>query len=234
MHGINEIEKLFAKYLKATALKNVSTYIIKCRILYKRKMTQNKKLLLFITLLMFISINSQVSKTNKSTLPDWRKETFEYAKQTIPSKTNNSNSGEEIPLTLKKAYITKIDNNPVVLAICALDTKEKDTSSFTYFFISPETNQKISEFWSVSTVKGCDLTIPAFVIKDITGDKKDDFIFLELYNDKCSGNYWILSNFHQIKPKTTKNELDFYLKLRNDMRINRKIKLTEAGLLQKS
>ena len=182
---------------------------------------------------MFIHISSQESKTNTNTLPDWRKDTFEYAKQTIPSKINNNNTGEEIPINLQKAYVTKVDNDPVVLAICTLEKKDKETSSLTYFFISPKTNQKISEFQSIFTVKGCDLTIPAFLIKDINGDKNDDFIFLELYNDKCSGDYWIASNFHQIKPKTTKNDLDYYLKLRNDTRINRKIKMTEVGLLQK-
>lgn len=196
-------------------------------------MTQNNKLLLFITLLMFISINSQENKANTYALLDWRKDAFGYAKKIIPSKINNNNTGEEIPIVLQKAYITKVDNDPVVLVICTLDIKDKEASSFTYFFISPKTNKRISEFQSVSTVKGCNLTIPAFVIKDINGDKKDDFIYLELYNDKCSGDFWISSNFHQIKPETTKNDLDYYLKLRNDTRINRKIKMTEVGLLQK-
>ena len=182
---------------------------------------------------MFIRINSQESKTNTKALPDWRKDIFGYAKKIIPSKINNNNTGEEIPIILQKAYITKVDNDTIVLATCAFEKKNKETSSLTYFFINPKTNQKISEFQSVSTVKGCDLTILAFVIKDINDDKNDDFIFLELYNDKCSGDYWIASNFHQIKPKATKNDLDYYLKLRNDTRINRKIKMTEVGLLQK-
>ncbi len=196
-------------------------------------MIQNNKLLFFITLLMFICINSQESKTNTNALPDWRKDTFGYAKKIIPSKINNNNTGEEIPVSLQKAYITKVDDDPVVLAVCTFERNDKETSSLTYFFINPKTNRRISEFQSLSTVKGCDQTIPAFLIKDLNGDKKDDFIFLELYNDKCSGDYWIASNFHQIKPETTKNDLDYYLKLRNDTRINRKIKMTEAGLLQK-
>jgi len=138
-----------------------------------------------------------------------------------------------IPVTLKKAYITKADNDPVVLAVCKVENGNKETSSLTLFFISPKTNQMVSKFKSVFTVKGCDLTIPAFVIKDIDGDKKDDFIFLQLYDDKCKGDYWVSSNFHQIKPETTKNELDYYLKLRNDTRINRKVTTAEIGQLQK-
>ena len=134
---------------------------------------------------------------------------------------------------MKKNYITKVDNEQVVLAVCAVESGNKETASLTYFFISPKTNQAISKFKSVSTVKGCDLTIPAFVVKDINGDKKDDFIFLELYNDKCKGDYWIKSNFHQIKPETTRGELDYYLKLRNDMSINRKVKTAEISTLQK-
>jgi hypothetical protein len=197
-------------------------------------MIQNSKLLFFISLLLFISATAQKSKAViPSTFPDWRKDTFDYAKQIVPSKIKNDNTGELIPVTLKKAYITKADNDPVVLAICTVERDDKETSSLTYFFISPETNQMVSKFKSVLTVKGCDLTIPAFVIKDINGDKKDDFIFLELYNDKCKGDYWIGSNFHQIKPATTKNELDYYLKLRNDMRINRKVTTAETGQLQK-
>ena len=138
-----------------------------------------------------------------------------------------------IPVTLKKAYITKADNDPVVLAVCKVENGNKETSSLTFFFISPKTNQMVSKFKSFLTVKGCDLTIPAFVIKDIDGDKKDDFIFLQLYDDKCKGDYWVSSNFHQIKPETTKNELDYYLKLRNDTRINRKVTTAEIGQLQK-
>ncbi len=200
----------------------------------KREITQNNKLLFFVTLLMCINASAQKSKTNTlSNFPDWKKDTFKYAEQTVPSKIKNNNTGEEIQVILQKAYLTKVDHDPTVLAICTLGRKDKETLSFTYFFISPETNQKISEFQSVSTVKGCDLTIPAFVIKDINGDKKDDFIFLELYNDQCSGDFWISSNFYQIKPQTTKNDVDYYLKLRNDTRINRKIKITEIGLLQK-
>lgn len=102
----------------------------------------------------------------------------------------------------------------------------------TYYFINPRTNKRISDFQSVMTVKGCDFDIPAFVIKDINEDGKDDFIFLELYNDKCNGDYWINSNFNQIKPNTTKNDLGYYLKLKNDMRINRKIEKADTAILQ--
>lgn len=197
-------------------------------------MTQNSKLLFSVCLLVFIITTAQKSKiSTPNKFPDWRNDTFAYAKQVLPSKIKNENSGELIPITVKKAYITKADRDPVVLVICTLDRDDKETSSLTYFFISPETNQMVSKFKSVVTVKGCDLSIPAFVIKDINGDQKDDFIFLELYNDQCKGDYWISSNFHQIKPKTTKNELDYYLKLRNDTRINRKVKVTEADQLQK-
>jgi hypothetical protein len=197
-------------------------------------MTKNNKLLLFISLVVCISVTAQKSKTSpQNILPDWRKDTFNYAKQIVPSKIKNDNTGELFPVTLKKAYLTKADNDPVVLAICTVERADKETSSLTYFFISPKTNQMVSKFKSVLTVKGCDLTIPAYVIKDIDGDKKDDFIFLELYDDQCKGDYWISSNFHQIKPQTAKNELDYYLKLRNDMRINRKVTTAEIGQLQK-
>ncbi|MGC5746319.1 hypothetical protein [Chryseobacterium sp. NFX27] len=197
-------------------------------------MTKSNKLLFFISLLVFTGVTAQKSKTStQNILPDWRKDTFNYAKQIVPSKIKNDNTGELIPVTLKKDYITKADNDPVVLAICTVENGHKETSSLTYFFINPKTNQIISKFKSVLTVKGCDLTIPAFVIKDIDGDKKDDFIFLELYNDRCKGDYRISSNFHQIKPETTKNELDYYLKLRNDIRINRKVTTAETGQLQK-
>lgn len=192
------------------------------------------RLLFFIALFLFIGAHAQTNKTHTpKVLPDWRKDTFAYTKQVIPSKIKNDNTGELFPITLKKAHITKVDNEQVILAICALESGDKETASLTYFFISPKTNQAISKFKSVSTVKGCDLTIPAFVVKDINGDKKDDFIFLELYNDKCKGDYWVKSNFHQIKPETTRGELDYYLKLRNDMSINRKVKTTETGMLQK-
>lgn len=192
------------------------------------------RLLFFIVLFIFTGAHAQNSKIHtRNVLPDWRKDTFGYTKQVIPSKIKNDNTGELFPITLKRAYITKADNEEVVLAICDVERDDKETVSLTYFFISPKTNQTISEFKSVSTVKGCDLNIPAFVVKDINGDKKDDFIFLELYNDKCQGDYWISSNFHQIKPETTRGELDYYLKLRNDTRINRKVKTTETGMLQK-
>jgi len=198
-----------------------------------KEIRQIKRLLFFLFLLIFISINAQKSKTDiQSKLPDWRNDPFGYAEKVIPKKINGYN-GELIPATLQKADITKVDQEQVVLAICTVEGNNKETSSLTYFFISPKTNQLISQFQSVLTVKGCDISIPAYVIKDINGDKKDDFIFLELYDDKCKGDYWISSNFHQIKPVTTKNELDDYLKLRNDMRINRKVKTTETGSLQK-
>lgn len=191
-------------------------------------------LLFFIALFLFTGAYAQKSKIpSKNVLPDWRKDTFAYTKQVIPSKIKNDNTGELFPITLKRASIIKVDNEQVILAICALESGVKETASLTYFFISPKTNQTISKFKSVSTVKGCDLTIPAFVVKDINGDKKDDFIFLELYNDKCKGDYWIASNFHQIKPETTRGELDYYLKLRNDMSINRKVKTAEISTLQK-
>lgn len=133
-----------------------------------------------------MSAAAQKDKMNTSKiLPDWKKNTFDYAQQIVPSKIKNDNTGEMIPVTLKKAYITKADNDPVVLAVCTVENGNKETSSLTFFFISPKTNQMISKFKSVLTVKGCDLTIPAFVIKDIDGDKKDDFIFLQLYDDKC-------------------------------------------------
>lgn len=194
------------------------------------KMKEIKRLLFFIFLLIFISLNAQKSKMDiQSKVSDWRNDPFGYAEKIIPKKIN----GELIPITLKKAYITKVDQEEAVLAICTVEKNNKETSSLTYFFISPKTNQMISQFQSVLTVKGCNLSIPAFVIKDINGDKKDDFIFLELYDDKCKGDYWISSNFHQIKPVTTKNELDDYLKLRNDIRINRKVKMTETESLQK-
>jgi len=198
-----------------------------------KEIRQIKRLLFFLFLLIFISINAQKSKTDiQSKLPDWRNDPFGYAEKVIPKKINGYN-GELIPATLQKADITKVDQEQVVLAVCTVERNNKETSSLTYFFISPKTNQLISQFQSVLTVKGCDISIPAYVIKDINGDKKDDFIFLELYDDKCKGDYWISSNFHQIKPVTTKNELDNYLKLRNDMRINRKVKTTETGSLQK-
>jgi hypothetical protein len=191
------------------------------------------RLLFFILLLMFTGAHAQKGKIHTTNvLPDWRKETFGYAKQVIPSKIKNDNTGELFPITLKRAYITKADNEEVVLAICALETNDKETVSITYFFISPKTNHTISKPKSVSTVKGCDLNIPAFVVKDINGDKKDDFVFLELYNDKCQGDYWISSNFHQIKPETTRGELNYYLTLRNDTRINRKVNPAEIGMLQ--
>ncbi|MDW9379479.1 hypothetical protein [Chryseobacterium sp. JV558] len=193
-------------------------------------MKEIKRLLFFIFLLIFIGFNAQKSKMDiQSKVSDWRNDPFGYAEKIIPKKIND----ELIPITLKKAYITKVDQEEVVLAICAVEKNNKETSSLTYFFISPQTNQMISQFQSVLTVKGCNLSISAFVIKDINGDKKDDFIFLELYDDKCKGDYWISSNFHQIKPVTTKNELDDYLKLRNDIRINRKVKTTETESLQK-
>jgi len=192
------------------------------------------KLLFFIALFLFNGAHAQKRTTQtQKVLADWRKATFAYTKQVIPPTIKNDNTGEVFPVTLKKASLTKVDNEQVVLAICALESSDKETASLTYFFISPKTNQAISKFKSVSTVKGCDLTIPAFVVKDINGDKKDDFIYLELYNDKCNGNYWVKSNFHQIKPETTRGELDYYLKLRNDMRINRKVKTAEISTLQK-
>ena len=195
---------------------------------------KRSRLLFFIALFLFTGAHAQTNKTHTpKVLPDWRKDTFAYTRQVIPSTIKNDNTGEVFPVALKRASLTKVDNEPVVLAVCALENGDKETASLTYFFISPKTNQTISKFKSVSTVKGCDLTIPAFVVKDINGDKKDDFIFLELYNDKCKGNYWIKSNFHQIKPKTTRGELDYYLKLRNDMRINRKVKTAEISTLQK-
>jgi len=193
-----------------------------------KEIRQIKRLLFFLFLLIFISINAQNSKTDiQSKLPDWRNDPFGYAEKVIPKKINGYN-GELTPVTLQKADITKVDQEQVVLAVCMVEGNNKETSSLTYFFINPKTNQMISQFQSVLTVKGCDISIPAYVIKDINGDKKDDFIFLELYDDKCKGDYWISSNFHQIKPLTTKNELDNYLKLRNDMRINRKVKTTET------
>jgi hypothetical protein len=192
------------------------------------------KLLFFIALFIFTGAHAQKSKVpTRSILPDWREDTFGYAKQVIPLKIKNGKNGKLFPVALKRAYIIKADNKEVVLAICAVASENKETASLTYFFISPKTNQTVSNFKSVSTVNGCDLNIPAFVVKDINGDKKDDFIFLELYNDKCKGDYWIKSNFHQIKPETTRGELDYYLKLRNDMRINRKVKTNEIGMLQK-
>lgn len=64
-------------------------------------------------------------------------------------------------------------------------------------------------------------------------DFRSENLYFELQN---WGNYQlclIIRLIHQIKPKKRKNDLDYYLKLRNDTRINRKIKMTEAGLLQK-
>lgn len=196
-------------------------------------MTKKSKILFFIFLLVFIGADAQKGTMSPSNIfPDWIKNTFDYAKQIVPSKIKNNN-GDIFPVTLKKTYITKADKDPVVLAICTVENGNKEISSLTYFFISPKTNHIVSKFKSVLTVKGCDLTIPAFVIKDIDGDKKDDFIFLELYDDKCKGDYWISSNFHQIKSETTNNELDYYLKLRNDKRTNRKVTTAETDQLQK-
>ncbi|MCJ8155720.1 hypothetical protein MKJ01_18350 [Chryseobacterium sp. SSA4.19] len=144
-------------------------------------MRKYKRLLLFISLFIFIVTTAQ--KNNKgvsNVLPDWRKDTFDYAKQIIPKEVKNPASQELIPITIKKAYITNLDHNPIVLAICAVDSESKGTSSLTYFFISPKTNQLASKFRSVLTIEGCDYSIPAFVIKDIDGDQKDDLIFLEL------------------------------------------------------
>lgn len=197
-------------------------------------MKHNIIILYFINL-FFISCNGQDSKINNAaSLPDWKTNTYDYAKQIIPKKIESSGDHHKLTtINLKKTYLTKVDNDTIVLAICSLETIDKTKSALTYYFISPKTNKRISEFQSVMTVKGCDYDIPAFVIKDITNDGKDDFIFLELYNEQCNGDYWIKSNFHQINPTTTKNELDFYTKLRNDMKINRKIEKAEKDLLQK-
>lgn len=198
-------------------------------------MKRNILIICFINLFL-TSCNGQDKKTDKSTvqLPDWQTHTFDYTKQIIPKEIENSYDYEFSPITLKKTYITKVNNQTVILAICSIENSDKTLSELTYYFIDPTTNKRISEFQSVMSVRGCEFDIPAFVIKDINNDGKDDFIFLELYNDKCSDDYRLKSNFHQISPKTVQDELGFYLELRGDTRINGNIKKSEIPFLQKS
>ena len=198
-------------------------------------MKQNILIICFINLFL-TCCNGQDKKTENSTipLPDWQTQTFDYTKQIIPKEIENSYDYEFSPVTLKKIYITKVDNQTVILAICSIENSDKTLSELTYYFINPKTNKRISKFQSVMSVRGCEFDIPAFVIKDINNDGKDDFVFLELYNDKCSDDYRLKSNFHQIDPKTVQDELGFYLKLRDDTRINGNIKKSEIPFLQKN
>ena len=101
------------------------------------------RLLFFIALFLFTGAHAQKSKIpSKNVLPDWRKYTFDYTKQVIPSKIKNDNTGELFPITLKRASIIKVDNEQVILAICALESGVKETASLTYFFIIPKTTQE--------------------------------------------------------------------------------------------
>lgn len=193
-------------------------------------------LLLFsIAACISMSCNAQdKSPINDKSLPEWKKNTFNYTKRIIPKEIEYSGNNFELtPIELKKIHPTRVDRDSVILAICEVKDNDKARSALVYYFINSKTGKSISKLQAVLTVKGCEYNIPAFVIRDIDSDGKDDFIFLESYNDKCSGNYWIKSNYHQIKPKTIRSELDYYLMLRNDMRINKKVEGIDQKALQK-
>jgi len=181
-----------------------------------------------------MTCSGQDKKTAKK-LPtaDWLKETYKYAAQVIPKEIEYSGNNYDLtPIHLKSAVTTTFNNRPVVIAICSVETSSENQSALTYFLIDPRTNSNINSD-SVITIKGCDADIPAFTFRDIDNDKKEEFIFITSYNDKCTGEYWVKSDIVPVGKTQIKNNLEDYLKLRNNTSLNRTVSKVDAAELQK-
>lgn len=194
------------------------------------------KLTIIITLFIFTACNGQKKETvNPSPTADWSKDAYMYASQVIPKEIEYSGNNYALtPIRLKKAVVSKINNLPVVIAICSIENLSSDKSALKYFLINPKTNEPFANGTAVITVKGCELDIPAFLFKDVNNDGKDEFIFVESYNDKCSGKYWIASNIAVVDRASTPYDIDDYLKLRNTISLNQKVATVHAAALQKT
>lgn len=188
--------------------------------------------LLLIGIILSSACSGQENKTPKQAFADWKKNPDAYAKQILPKKIEYGIYDELTPIQLKRAVVSKVDARAMVLAICSVSTKNVQESALTCFLIDPLTSK--SKQIQLLTVKGCDLDIPAFIFRDINHDGKDEFIFIDANNSRCEGQYWISSNIAEIGPKTSRNGLDLYLKLKNNMTLNRKVKDIDRVALQKA
>lgn len=194
------------------------------------------KLTIIVALFIFTGCSGQEKEPAKK-LPtaDWSKDTYTYAGQVIPKEIEYSGNNYELtPIRLKRAVTSKINNLPVVVAICSIKTLNGNQSALIYYLINPQTNKPYQNGTAVLTVKGCELDIPAFTFKDVNNDGKDEFIFVESYNDKCKGEYWTSTNIAAVNRASLENDLDSYLKLRNNTSLNRKVASVDAGVLQKT
>lgn len=189
-------------------------------------------LLLLISLIIYSACSGQENKSPKQEFTDWKKNPDAYAKQIIPKKIEYGIYDELTPIQLKRAVVSKVDARAMVLAICSVRLKNDKESALTCFLIDPLTNK--SKQIQLLTVKGCDLDIPVFIFRDINHDGKDEFIFIDSNNSHCEGQYWISPSIVEIGPGTSKNGLDQYLKLKNNMTLNRKVKDIDQVALQKA
>jgi len=189
-----------------------------------------------VGLLTFTSFYGQeTQQTGKPVTANWNKDTNEYANQIIPREIEYSGNNYQLtPIYLKRTAISKLNNQPVVVAICNVETVDGDKSALTYYLINPKTNKLYPNGTAVITVKGCKLDIPAFTFKDVNNDGKDEFIFIKSYDDKCKGEYWIAADITAIDRPRLESDLDNYLKLRNNTSLNRKIEKTDAATIQKT
>lgn len=182
-----------------------------------------------------ISYGQEKQQPEQPVTADWNKDTNEYANQIIPGEIEYSGNNYHLtPINLKRTAISKLDNQPVVVAICTVETVDGDKSALTYYLINPKTNKLYPNGTAVITVKGCKLDIPAFTFKDVNNDGKDEFIFIKSYDDKCKGEYWIAADIVAVNRPRLENDLDNYLKLRNNTSLNRRIEKTDTAAIQKT
>ncbi len=185
-----------------------------------------------ISLLFLLSCNTQKSKSLKKQVKiDWKIDTFNYVKETVPKEVEQGIYGELKSVTLKKTVISECDGSPVILAICAVKSSNTKKTTWSYYIINPLTDE--TYFSSVIEINGCEFDIPAFVFTDLNKDGKDDFVSIESFNKDCKNEYWINSNFKSLNATVFKSDIDVYQKLRSNKKINKRVDKIDSEELQK-
>ena len=186
-----------------------------------------------ISLLFLLSCNSQKSKSLKKQVKfNWKTDTFNYVKETVPKEVEYGIYGELKSVTLKKTVISECDDSPVILAICAVKSSNTKKTIWSYYIINPLTDK--TYFSSIIEINGCEFDIPAFVFTDLDKDGKDDFVSIESFNKECKNESWINSNFKSLNATVFKSDIDIYQKLRSNKKINKRVDKIDSEILQKT
>jgi len=181
-----------------------------------------------------IGVTAQVKKSDGKSLADWRNETFAYAQSIIPRKIEYSGANFELTsIKLKQAVLSTLNKEPIIMAICSVETSDRERSALTFFLINPKTGHNVLNNNAVFTIKGCNYDIPAFTFRDINDDGKEELFFIESADEKCQGETYIRGNFIWINPPSMKQDLDVYLKMRSNKEINHKVERINAIALGK-